>query len=68
MLNGWRIDNSWVMNRMGRIPAHPTRLRVLGVLGGESFPFDGGGGFGGDVVDDAVDAADFVDDAIGDHA
>ncbi len=30
------------------------------------FPFDGAGGFGGDVVDDAVDAGDFVDDAAAD--
>src|SRR5688572_19774067 len=30
------------------------RLRLL--------PFDGGGRFGGDVVDDAGDAVDFVDD------
>ena len=30
------------------------------------FPLDGGGGFAGDIVDDAVDAADFVDDAGGD--
>src|SRR5207302_2311281 len=28
-----------------------------------SLPLDRAGGFGGDVVDDAVDAADFVDDA-----
>ena len=31
----------------------------------ESFPLDGAGGFGGDVVDDAVDAAHLVDDAGG---
>jgi len=31
-----------------------------------SLPFDGGGGFAGDVVHDAVDASDFVDDAVGD--
>ncbi len=30
------------------------------------FPFDGAGGFGGDVVDDAVDAGDLVDDPAGD--
>ena len=30
------------------------------------FPFDGAGGFGADVVDDAVDGLDFVDDAVGD--
>jgi hypothetical protein len=29
-------------------------------------PLDGAGGFGRDVVDDAVDASDFVDDAAGD--
>ena len=28
-------------------------------------PLDGGRGLGGDVVDDAVDAFDFVDDAVG---
>ncbi len=28
------------------------------------FPLDCGGGFGGDVVDDAVDAFDLVDDAV----
>jgi len=28
------------------------------------FPFDGAGGFGGDVVDDTVDACDFVDDPV----
>ena len=33
-----------------------------------SFPLDGGGGFAGDVVDDAVDAADFVDDPAGNRA
>ena len=27
-----------------------------------SFPFDGAWGFGGDVVDDSVNAVDFVDD------
>ena len=30
-----------------------------------SFPFDGAGGFGADVVDHTVDTMDFVDDAIG---
>src|SRR5712671_6173219 len=30
------------------------------------FPLDGAGGFGGHVIDDAVDAADLVDDACGD--
>ena len=30
------------------------------------FPLDGAGGFAGDVVDDAVDAADFADDTAGD--
>jgi hypothetical protein len=34
--------------------------------GPKSFPLDGAGGFGGHIVDDAVDAADFVDDARGD--
>src|SRR5690606_16772880 len=29
-----------------------------------SLPLNGGGGFGRDVVDDAVNAADFVDDAL----
>jgi len=32
------------------------------------FPLDGAGGFGTDVVDDAVDAFDFVDDAVGNFA
>ena len=31
---------------------------------GPSFPFDRGRRFGGDVVDDAVDSADLVDDAV----
>ena len=31
----------------------------------ELFPLDGAGGLGGHVVDDAVDAADLVDDARG---
>jgi hypothetical protein len=30
------------------------------------FPFDGGGRFGGDVVDTTVDTLDFVDDSVGD--
>lgn len=30
------------------------------------FPFDGAGGFAGDVVDDAVNAADFAYDTAGD--
>ena len=30
------------------------------------FPFDGARGFGGNVVDDAVDAVHLVDDAVGD--
>ena len=30
-----------------------------------SFPFNRAGGFGADVIDDAVDAFDFVDDAVG---
>ena len=34
-----------------------------GPVGG-LFPLDGGGGFGGDVVDYAVYAADFVDDLV----
>ena len=29
------------------------------------FPFDSCGRFAGNVIDDAVDAADFVDDSIG---
>jgi hypothetical protein len=32
------------------------------------FPLDGCGGFAGDVVDDAVDASDLVDDPAGDGA
>ncbi len=32
----------------------------------DSFPFDGGWGFAGDVVDDSGDAFDFVDDSVGD--
>jgi len=32
------------------------------------FPLDGRGGLGRDVVNDAVDPFDFVDDAIGDAA
>jgi len=37
-----------------------------GRLNGKLLPFDGAGGLGGDVVDHAVDAADFVHDAVGD--
>jgi len=37
----------------------------LCVLGGKSFPLDCCGGFTGDVVNDAIDAADFVDDSVG---
>lgn len=33
-----------------------------------SFPFNRGGRLAGNVVDDAVDAADFIDDAVGDLA
>jgi len=29
------------------------------------FPLDGAGGLGGNIVDDAVDALDLVDDAVG---
>ena len=43
----------------------PPYLFIVCALCGRSFPFDGCGGFGGDVVDDAVDAADFVYYAIG---
>lgn len=32
------------------------------------FPFDGGGWFGADVVDYAVDASDLVDDVVGDFS
>ena len=32
----------------------------------ELLPLDGAGGFAGDVVADAVDTVDFVDDAAGD--
>ena len=38
---------------------NPANVRQL-------FPLDGCRGFGGDVVDDAVDAADLVDDLVGD--
>ena len=31
-----------------------------------SFPFDGGGGLGSDIVDDAADAWDFLNDGGGD--
>ena len=34
-------------------------------LCGRSFPFDGCGGFAGDVVDDPVDAANFIYYAVG---
>ena len=37
----------------------------LHVPDGKSFPLDGCRGFAGDVVDYAVDAADFVYDSIG---
>ena len=40
-------------------------LCALGVLGGESFPLDRCRGFAGDVVNDSVDAADFIDYAVG---
>src|SRR5690606_5248879 len=43
-------------------------IRCLAVPDAESFPLDRSGRFGGDVVDDAVDAADFVDDARRDAA
>jgi len=33
---------------------------------GMLLPFDGGGWFGADVVDYAVDASDLVDDVVGD--
>lgn len=39
----------------------PVFSRLCGFC--QLFPFDGGGGFGGDVVDDAVDAGNFVYDA-----
>lgn len=41
-------------------------IRCLAVPDAESFPLDRRGGLARDVVDDAVDATDFIDDAIGD--
>lgn len=42
-------------------------VKALIIVGsGSLFPFDGGGGLGGDVVNDSVDAPDLVDDAVGD--
>ena len=43
-------------------------LRLLQACYLVLFPFDSGGGFAGDIVDDAVDAADFVDDSVGNNA
>jgi hypothetical protein len=45
--------------------AHPTKVirnSESGICNLGLFPLDGGGGFAGDVVDDAVDATDLVDD------
>ncbi len=36
------------------------------MTGGVLFPLYGGGGLAGDIVDYAVDAGDFIDNAIGD--
>lgn len=41
-------------------------IRCLAVPDAESFPLDRSGRLARDVVDDAVDATDFIDDAIGD--
>ena len=43
-------------------------LSATRAVGGGLFPLDRGRGFGGDVVNDAVDAADFADDLVGDVA
>ena len=44
------------------------RLIAIAINGPESFPLDRTGRLGGIVVDDAVDAFDFVDDARRDPA
>ena len=50
----------------GPFSPKPTHESLAGVP--FLFPFDGGGWFGGNVVDDAVDAWHLVDDTIGDAA
>src|SRR3546814_4805267 len=53
--------------RLPAAPAHPVRARAPSRLR-RSFPLDRGGRLAADVVDDAGDATQLVDDAVGDAA
>ena len=51
--------------RPGRV-CLPKRVKERDFRGESSLPFDGGRWFGGNVVDDAVDAWHLVDNTVGD--